>query len=192
MSLDAEWSYRFHVKDLEEKASKVNITPKAKELKDLARRLGVLEVQSLCADFVIKREPNSSMIHVSGSVKGEITQECVVSLEPIHNSVEENFHAWFSDVEKAVPFAKAKREQEVKMMYGEFEILEEFEDPEPLVDGTIDLGELAVQYFSLGINTYPRSEKHKQDDYENKEVASSASPLRKNPFEALKQWKERR
>ena len=192
MSLDSEWSYRFCVKDLDDKAAKVNITPKARELEHLARRLGVQEIKSLCADFVVKREQNSSMIHVSGTVKGGVIQECVVSLEPVSNDIEENFHAWFSDTEQTVPFAKARREQEVKLTFGEFEILEEYEDPEPLVDGTIDLGELAVQYFSLGINAYPRTDENKQDDYENKEVASAGSPLRKNPFEALKQWKERR
>jgi hypothetical protein len=36
-------------------------------------------------------------------------------------------------------------------------MLEEYEDPEPLVDGKVDVGELASQYLSLAIDPYPHA-----------------------------------
>ena len=39
----------------------------------------------------------------------------------------------------------------------ELELLPEEEDPEPVVDGMIDVGELAAQFLLLGVDPYPRA-----------------------------------
>ena len=85
----------------------------------------------------------------SGEVHAEVTQSCVVSLEPIEATVDEPV-----DVRFAPPKAadrKASEEQEALTLS-----LAEEDEPDPVIDGKIDLGALAAEFFALGLDPYPR------------------------------------
>jgi hypothetical protein len=85
---------------------------------------------------------------VTGAVHGELTQICVVSLEPFPATVDEAVDVQFAPqaaVESRAPAAKEK----TLSLAGE-------DEPDPLIDGRIDLGALAAEFFALGLDPYPR------------------------------------
>jgi len=187
---EQEWSHFFNVGDIEKGREELTISPSEEECEDIARRVNVLGVKDVSAKLVVKRDGGA--FHVSGQVEAVITQECVVTLDPIDTTISEPVEGWFADKETTVSFAAAKREREGISGHSEIEILDESDDPEPLIDNVIDLGELVTQHISLAIPPYPHKEGAEYEVTDDKFKLNENSPLRKNPFEALKDWKENR
>src|SRR5690606_38441875 len=146
----------------------------------LARRLNVDSLDALEAALTIY-PASGGAVEVTGTLKADITQTCVVTLDPIETRIEEPVEGWFTDKEKTLSFARARQDKETRKGHVEVEMLDERDDPEAMVDGHIDLGELVAQHLSLAIDPYP----HKPG------VAFEAGddqPLKRanNPFDALK------
>ena len=110
----------------------------------LARRFKLPSVQSLAAEFHVTRSGRGA--RVRGEARAQVTQTCIVSLEPFPAEVVEEIDVRFAPVvaEKRQP----KIEEEVR-----FELEDE---PDPLIDGQVDLGELAAEFIALGLEPYPR------------------------------------
>ena len=107
-------------------------------------------IASLTATFVARRGGRGG-VHVTGRVHAEVTQVCVVSLEPFAATVDEPVDVRFAPVEEERP---ARRGGE-----GEAEALLELggeDPPDPILDGRIDLGALAAEFLALGLDPYPR------------------------------------
>lgn len=190
---EQEWSHFYDVEDLESKPERLTIEASEEELEDVARRLNVLGVKSAKADLVLNREQGGRVIHVAGSFTALIIQECVVSAEPVETEISEPVEGWYADKDKTVSFASAKRDREAdKNNNLEVELMEESEDPEPVLNGAIDLGELVTQHISLALPPYPHKEGVVFEHGDENLQINEDSPLRKNPFEALKDWKEKR
>lgn len=186
-----EWSHFVAVDDLGEAGLRVNIAPNAQEKTDLARRLDVVAVEDITAKLDVSPS-RGGVIHVTGQFTAKIEQTCVVTLEPLHIVIEEEVDGWFSDQEQMVSFAKVKKDQQTRKAHAEVEVLDESEDPERIINGRIDLGELVTQHLSLSIDPYPHKEGAAHEFTDENKKADAASPVRRNPFEALKDWKERR
>jgi hypothetical protein len=86
---------------------------------------------------------------VTGAVHGALTQICVVSLEPFPATVEEAV-----DVRFAPQPAADSRPPEAKEM--QTVSLDDEDEPDPVIDGKIDLGALTAEFFALGLDPYPR------------------------------------
>lgn len=186
---EQEWSHFFDVDDLGKHETKIKIEPSEEELEDLARRLGVKAVKNVTANLIIA---SKNAVHVQGEFNATVTQECVVTLEDFDTEISEPVEGWFADKNSTVSFAAAKQEKEASTSRGEVEMLEEQEDPEPIIDGVIDLGELVSQHISLAIPAYPKKEGARHEFGDDNVQIDEKSPLRKNPFEALKDWKAKR
>jgi uncharacterized metal-binding protein YceD (DUF177 family) len=109
----------------------------------LAALAGVRNVSRLRASTDLARHGDG--LRATGRVTATVGQICVVSLEPLENSVDEAFDVLFlpqevvGDGSVSVPAA------------------DEVDDTrETLVDGTADLGAVATEFFLLGIDRYPR------------------------------------
>ncbi|MEM6781406.1 MAG: hypothetical protein AAF569_06040 [Pseudomonadota bacterium] len=183
-----EWSYRIDADDINDKPQSFYLSADEQECKDIARRLNVDSIERLEATLNISREA-AGQIYVEGSLKSKVIQKCVVSMDPVEDWIEEEFDAWFADKEQTVSFVEAKKNRETKKGHAEVEITEEHEDPEPLHDGFIEAGELVTQYLSLAINPYPHAEGATHEYGDDAIPSSEPSEARKNPFEALKNWK---
>lgn len=157
----------------------------------IAKLLDLPAVDSLSADYVLQRAPsNKAVIHVQGMIKANVVQSCVVTQAPVKSHIEDEFEAWYADPSSFLSFAKAKSERTVKGPEGgEVQVMDEREDPEPMLNGKIDLGDLAVQYLSLGLPSYPRAHGVAWDNSDDPEAAPPPSEARPNPFAALKDWK---
>ena len=86
---------------------------------------------------------------VTGSVHGELTQVCIVSLEPFPATVDEDVDVRFAPQTAAESASRAIEETQT------FSLADE-DEPDPVIDGKIDLGALAAEFFALGLDPYPR------------------------------------
>ena len=91
----------------------------------------------------------SGGVRATGAVHGELTQVCVVSLEPFPATVDEEIDVRFAPRSDDEAARGAPKEPETFSMADE-------DEPDPIVDGKIDLGALAAEFFALGLDPYPR------------------------------------
>ena len=111
---------------------------------------------------------------VTGAVHGELTQVCVVSLEPFPATVDEDM-----DVRFAPQTAANSRSTPIEATQT-FSLADE-DEPDPVIDGKIDLGALTTELFALGLDPYPRKPGVVLD-----EERSNSEPT-DSPFAALAQ-----
>jgi len=106
-------------------------------------------IASLTASFVVRRSGRGGA-RVTGEVHAEITQLCVVSLEPFAATVDEPVDVRFAPAATAAAPRRGKADDaEMVEIGGE-------DPPDPIIDGTVDLGALAAEFFALGLDPYPR------------------------------------
>jgi uncharacterized metal-binding protein YceD (DUF177 family) len=86
---------------------------------------------------------------VTGVVHGELTQICVVSLEPFPATVDEAVDVRFAPQTAADSRPPGLKETQT------FSLADE-DEPDPVIDGKIDLGALTAEFFALGLDPYPR------------------------------------
>jgi hypothetical protein len=111
----------------------------------IARMAGLRELPRLEANFDVTRR-GAGGLHVAGQVSATVGQNCVVTLEPLTNEIEEAINL---DFVPRGPAAPEKAESEG--LHGV-----KWNAPEPLVGGVVDLGALATEFLMLGLNPYPR------------------------------------
>lgn len=188
---ESEWFVPFRADSVSSKGRALSLKAEPSQLRAIAARVGVKEIKSLEAELNFDLQNGGHILHIAGRFKANVIQECVTTMEPIESFLEDDIEAWYADHEKAVSFSRAKHQVKAIEEGDEVQMLEEKDDPEPLVDGQVDLGEVVVQFLSLAINPYPRKEGLPEEEGEI-EVAGStkiASTLRPNPFAALKNWR---
>lgn len=165
---------------------KVSITAEDAELKALAVRFGVQSVDSLTADLIVDGQSDGCTYCVSGTLKAQVTQPCVVTLEDLHQDIEEEVEAWFYEEGNVASYSKNKKIKEMKNASAEGKEMpmpEERDDPEVIENGIIDLGDVVAQFMALGIDLYPSSDKLEdgQDEY-----VSRFQNKEESPFSVLK------
>ena len=115
----------------------------------------------------------SEGLHVTGELNANVGQVCVVTLEPIDNTLSEKVEI---DFLPASASAHARTLADTVDDNGE-------DPPELILDGMVDLGELAVEFLILGIDPYPRKPGAEF-------VAPDAETTDSGPFAALAKLKQ--
>lgn len=129
----------------------------------LARRYGILSVDALSGEASLRREADGMTIGVTGHFSALVTQACVTTLEPVQDRIGEDFEGWFLDESQATSFQRARRRKlevdagDLPPEEDESHLGDERDDPETVVNGMVELGELVAQYLSLALNPYPHS-----------------------------------
>lgn len=183
-----EWSHFIETAEIDHKLTKVEVAPAENLYPALCKRLDIHNIENFTVQFGLKRNSVNKVIQVTGKIKATVNQKCVVSMEPVPEDIEDEFESWYAEPNQAVSFAKAKRERMTEKEREEQPMLEEYDDPEKVIDGKIDLGELAVQYLSLSLNPYPRSADASYDS-NYPPMGDEPEGVYDNPFSALKNWK---
>lgn len=142
--------------------SSEHIAADAKELAELALRLGVPVLHSLMAD--LKAEPwRGGALKITGRFKADLDQICVVSLDQFRSTVE-------GPVERIyLPEAA--------------ELTSEDDDSDHLIDGVADLGELVTETLVLALDPYPRKA---GVSFEGAEIGAESAPASFAGLAALK------
>src|SRR5262245_39601182 len=138
----APWNVPVRLDEVPETGLHFDLTADEAIRTALARAAGVEDGPRLGARFDVVRQGRTGL-HVTGRVSATVRQTCVVTLEPIENEVEEEVDVAF------VPGAGSE-------VAGHEEEVPAEDRPEPLVNGTVDLGAIATEFLVLGIDPYPR------------------------------------
>jgi uncharacterized metal-binding protein YceD (DUF177 family) len=145
----------------------VHVEATAEECAALARDFGLSGIQSLSGDYHLKTSAKG--INVTGTIKASITQICVATLEPFDSNVEEEVEVDFaesSDMPAEPPTD-----------------INEYEPPDEIVNGQIDLGALTAEFLALGLDPYPRKP---GVDFDYRDPSDEKD----SPFAALNKLKE--
>jgi len=124
----------------------IEATPAEREA--LASFLELPAVAALTATLTLEPQGRDGA-RVTGSVHGECTRTCVVSLDPFQATMDEAVDVRFAPEARTDSRSPAHRETRAAS-------LEEEDEPDPLIDGKIDIGALAAEFFALGLDPYPR------------------------------------
>jgi uncharacterized metal-binding protein YceD (DUF177 family) len=128
------WNVPVAVADIPDAGLALEIEAPAEARAALAVRAGLRDLSALSAAFELSRR--GAGVHVSGRVRARVGQTCVVTLEPGENEIDETVDLVFA------PEGGAESGED--------------DPPEPLADGTVDLGAVASESLILGIDPYPR------------------------------------
>ena len=144
----APWRVPIAVEEIPETGQHLDLAADAATRDEIARMAGLRDLPRLEANFDLTRE-SAGGVRVAGRVSASVGQTCVVTLEPLANNIEEDVDLLFMpQAGAAEPAADGEG--------GEEEAGAKWNDPEPLVDGVVDLGALATEFLLLGIDPYPR------------------------------------
>ena len=113
----------------------------------LARRFGLVSVEDLTVIWT-SRGWRKNGVKLTGRILSSYIQRCVRTLDPMTIHVDEAIEI------KCLP------EDSMDQLEQDGELILAFEDdeaPEPIVDGRLDLGELASQYLAMSIDPYAKS-----------------------------------
>ena len=171
---EPEFSRFIEIAGLGETEEVVTIEANAAERAKLAQRFSLLALDGLSAELTL-RPLEGGAVRVSGRLEADVTQACVISLEPVPARIVETFSAVFGAPEASL------REVTLEMA--------EDDPPEPIEGGRIDLGELVAQHLALAIDPYPRAFGASLDEGPAREgeetLANRAEEAANRPFAAL-------
>ncbi|MDP6788771.1 MAG: DUF177 domain-containing protein [Rhodospirillales bacterium] len=155
----------------------IRVDAKADERAALARRLGLLALDSLDATIHLAAKEGGG-VRLRGTLRAKVTQSCVVTLEPLHSTVKATFERHYAPAEKTGTAA-----EEDLALDGE-------EPPEPLLGDTIDLGEAVAEQLALEIDPFPRSPGATFNGYVSDKADSGGEAAPSGPFAALAEFKK--
>jgi uncharacterized protein DUF177 involved in 23S rRNA accumulation len=145
-SAERPWSATIRVDDVPETGRHIELEADQATRAAVAAPAGVDAIDQLMATFDLTRRGRDGL-HVHGQVTATVRQICVVSLEPVPSEIDEAVDVDFVPPHQMAPADNGDEETH---------LVRAADDPEPLVDGTIDLGLLAIEFLLLGIDPYPR------------------------------------
>lgn len=137
------WSVPVAVRDVPASGRSFDLVAGEGAREAAARAIGLRSLPRLEASFDVARHGREGL-RVVGRVSATVGQTCVVSLEPIENEIEEKVDIIFEPQDPSAVAEEGGARLAVQ------------DAPEPLIGGTIDLGVIATEFLTLGIDPYPR------------------------------------
>lgn len=113
----------------------------------LARRFGIVAVNSLRAEGFVRPEANGRRVRLDGRLSAEVVQTCVVTLEPVTATIDAALERLYGH-DVAHDFGDGVGEV--------FLDLADDLPAEPLTGGVLDLGAASAEQLALELDPYPR------------------------------------
>lgn len=148
------------------------------ECRALAETLGIIGVSDVHAWGSISRRSLNGQLELVGHVKAEVVQACVVTLDPVPETIDEEFKVFYT-----FDPGDLEIEEQEKVV-----ALDEPDLPELIVAGRIDLAAMVSEQIALALDPYPRSKdapELRDEDAEILEQAKKEQGVHK-PFANLK------
>ena len=131
----------------------VDLSPTDAERAALARRFGFVALPAFSARVTVDRR-TGGLIAVEGRLRGRIVQNCILTLDPVTQELDETFRLLFK------PDLDEDRDPES----GEALVSAQADAPEPLASPLLDVGEIVAEQLSLAAEPYPRRAGVKLED----------------------------
>jgi len=176
-----EFSRPFEADSFQHGTSEKTFKATKYECEALRHRFGFEALNHLSAKLEISRRGSGGRmkITVNGRLDAAISQNCVITLDSFDTAVKSEFQTIFD----------ARDFEEL----GDIDVDLQVEDqPEPIIDGIIDLGELISQSLALEIDLHPRKPRAEsffstQNMSNNSDKSDDISA--EHPFAALQKLK---
>ena len=179
------FSRPLRIQDVSEKSgADRHVEASGPECDAIAADAGLAAVASLRADFHVARRANGRF-DVTGRLDATITEVCVVSLEPFETTLQQDVAISF-----ALPPGRGSRDATgatERMRASAIDIDLEDDSPDPIVDNTIDLGAVALEFLTLARDFYPKKPGVRFAD----DVVDDRDRQDPSPFAALERFKDR-
>jgi uncharacterized metal-binding protein YceD (DUF177 family) len=137
------WSVPLALSDVPESGRHLDLFADRQTRDAVAEHAGLTALPRLEASFDVMPHGRGGL-HVVGRVSATVGQTCVVTLEPLQNEIDESFDLVFTHADTPPRVGGADAE------------IPTADAPEPLIGGTVDLGEIATEFLILGLDPYPR------------------------------------
>lgn len=173
-------SHKVSVNRLPQRGMPVRVEANDREKQALARDHGLVEVKSFVAELLVAKW-RADGVKVTGSVLADIVQTCSITLEPLDARVESEVDAVF--VPEHSKLARVQVDES-----GEIVLDSEGPDaPETFSGDQIDIGQVAEEFFELGIDPYPRKPGAELPPL----AAADREPAKISPFAKLTELKQK-
>lgn len=168
------FSYPLAVDDLSAAERKYHLKANREELKYITEVLKIVDCKDFETDIFVKLNKKQHLLEVRGIVKAAIELTSVISLENFIKTYEPEFKLIFD--------TQASPQDPEEMEYSLDDEL-----PDPVIDGKIDLAEIAMEQIALVIDDFPRRE---GEVFEYKSEFDEETTQALNPFAALAKLKK--
>jgi uncharacterized metal-binding protein YceD (DUF177 family) len=170
-STTAELAWDRTVHDIPDSGLSAQHAATPNELEKIAQALDLIACRSLTTEYAIAPTVGGHY-RLSGRLRAEVSQACVVTLEPIDSTIEEAFEAVFWPQEH-MPAPES----------GEL-VVDDEPEREPIVAGQIAVGRVVFESLAAAIDPFPR----KPDavlDWQSPTTANAPGGKPENPFAVL-------
>lgn len=150
----------------------LTIEARPQERAALAERFGIPEVRSLRAD--VRIEPAAGGFQLTGHMKAEVVQTCVISSQPVEQTVDEAVQLRFA------PAVEESEEEEVELAEGDLDVL-------PLDGDVMDVGEAIAETLALALDPYPRASDEALAEVRRFLLTEEEDRMARSPFSGLAQ-----
>jgi hypothetical protein len=142
-------SFKVSVTRLPQKGLPVVIEADARQREALAETHSLLSVEKFRSELLVTQWKRNG-VKVSGHVQADVTQECVMTLDPLQARIDETVEGLFLPEDSKLGRLGFEGGGEIHLD------AEGPDSPETFAGDTIDVGALAEEFFGLGIDPYPR------------------------------------
>ena len=139
------WHFPVMLEEVPETGKRFELVANPDTRAAIARTAELRDLPRLDASFEVRRQGVGGL-RVTGRVSATVGQNCVVTLEPLANEVDEEIDLLF-----APPSLAGKDGEGAGALIGSGNVTE------PLIGGQIDLGALATEFLIVGLDPYPRT-----------------------------------
>lgn len=168
-------SHRLNVSVLPARGRRETIEADAEQRQALAAEHDLVSVERFAADIEVKRWQRDG-VRLVGTIDAEITQRCVVTLDPLPARVRAPFEAVFVPDDSPLSRRTGPGEGADIIVDAEGPDL-----PEPFTPPMLDIGAAAEEFFALALDPYPR----KKGAEPPEDFAPDPADAPENPFASL-------
>lgn len=175
MAQTIEFTHSLNVQDLSADGRDYSLVGGQDIFEEIKKRFDIVEISEFQALVRIQDKGKHNGVWVTGHIKASLIQRCIVSLEDVEETINEEFELMLVDE------ATVER----------FDNDEAYLDPEipdyDLLEGdTLSPGEIAIQTLSIMMNPYPRKDGVEIDLGTATDVSINKEEIKRpNPFSVL-------
>lgn len=169
------------VAELADGENSIEIAADATERQALARRFALVGLDRLEARLTLVPADDRRGLDVEGRLIAEVIQSCVVTLDPVRANID-------------VVFRRAYAVEPPPEDDGDLgpSLLDTVDPPDPIVDGTVDLGEAVAEELALALDPFPRAAGVTFEEFSKKINKSNKLEDKSHPFAVLADLKRKR
>lgn len=169
------------VDDLQTEARRYSLVASASDRAELIQRFKILALDLLEADVDVRVTAKPDTIWISGTIKASLTQQCIVTLGEVPETIDEHFELMLVS-------------PEIAEQYDEDELYADPDaaDYDAFEGEVLPLGEIVAQTLSVMMDPYPRRPGAEIKPVASKDVSINEEVQKKpNPFSVLSKLQDK-